>query len=227
MERLRHFSLVAVRDSRSAAEVRCLGGECRVLPDLSLYLPWPATDYERREMAVTDSVDRETTLRLDAVRRAMGADWLPIQARGSGVLEAIAFVRYGIARSDVRDLRMAWAMARARISMSHARRASPDMFLDDLSRLQLLVSGRFHACALAMLTGTPFVSVPSNTGKIQALLHDAGLSQWRCKPDLSPLGLRDAWRTGWELGEQAALMEYIAAGRAATDLLFRDIRSLA
>ena len=36
-----------------------------------------------------------------------------------------------------------------------------------------LVTGRFHAAVFALLAGTPFVAVASNTAKIQSLLMDA------------------------------------------------------
>lgn len=227
VDSLSEFSLVAVRDHGSASEIRRLGGDCRVVPDLSLYLPWASDDSRRSGMAFTDNVDREATLRLDAARRAMGASWLPIQQSARGIAERVAFVRNGVARADLRKPHLAWGMIRVRSLLSAARLASPGQFLQELSRLQLLVTGRFHACTLAMLARTPFVSLPSNTGKIQALVQDAGLSSWRCASDLSPSSLAEAMHTGWEANEQASLEDYIEAGRRAADALMHDIRCLA
>jgi hypothetical protein len=42
----------------------------------------------------------------------------------------------------------------------------------------LVVSGRFHANCFAMITGTPVVSIDSNTHKTRALMQDHGLARF-------------------------------------------------
>lgn len=46
---------------------------------------------------------------------------------------------------------------------------------DDFRSETVLLSGRFHAACLALKHRTPFLVLPSNTHKIEALLHDADL----------------------------------------------------
>jgi hypothetical protein len=227
VRRLADFSLVAVRDSRSAVEIRHLGGSCRVVPDLSLFAPWMPPGFPRQGIVFTDNVDRYATLNLDRARHLMQADWLPIQADGNGTAERVDFVRGGIASSDLRRPHVAFRMARVRLSLARQRLASPDQFLSELSKRKLLVTGRFHSCTLAMLARTPFVSLPSNTGKIQALVQDAGLATWRCASDLTQASLTEAMQLGWQVGEQSALTAYIDNGRDAMETLFRDVRGLA
>jgi exopolysaccharide biosynthesis predicted pyruvyltransferase EpsI len=42
-----------------------------------------------------------------------------------------------------------------------------------LKTLDLYITGRFHGVCLAILTGTPFLAMPSNAKKIEALIRDA------------------------------------------------------
>jgi hypothetical protein len=46
---------------------------------------------------------------------------------------------------------------------------------DDLAGSGVVVSGRFHAVCFALKIGRPFLAVTSNSHKVEALLHDAGL----------------------------------------------------
>lgn len=226
LSRLRDFSLVAVRDNRSAAAIGGQNARFRVVPDLSLYQPWAGRKGVDQGIAFTDSVERATTIQLDRLRRSMRAVWLPIQEDTGGLVDRLAFVRGGVSRSDVRAPRMALEMARARWSLACARFASVNQFLWELSRHSLLVSGRFHACTLAMIARTPFISVPSNTAKIQALIEDSGLAPWRCLTDLSQEHIKDAARAGWGTGELSKIEDYLEFARAAVDGLMNDVRSL-
>ena len=56
---------------------------------------------------------------------------------------------------------------------------SPDVsaYLCWLSRLRVYVTGRFHGVVLAAIAGTPFLSFPSNSHKVEGLLKDMGCSE--------------------------------------------------
>jgi len=93
--------------------------------------------------------------------------------------------------------------------------------------LRLLVSGRFHACTLALLARTPFVAVPSNSHKIEALVEDAGLAAWRVAPSPDAIDVAAAADAGWSPAEADAIEAYLADGRARTDALFAELGRLA
>jgi len=223
---LRDFSLVAVRDSRSAIQIRGAGLACTIVPDLSLYLGGHPQRGKRAGIAFTDSVDRRSTLLLDDVRRSCNAEWLPIQS-ASGPRNEWRFVREGLSRSDLRDPRTGLRMFWIRNALRTASLAMPGEFIDRLAALELLVTGRFHACTLAMVAGTPFLATPSNTSKISALLEDAGLAAWRVADSLSRTEIEAARRTGWESGELSAISDYLASARMRADTLFGEIARMA
>ena len=56
----------------------------------------------------------------------------------------------------------------------------------NLSSDSLIVTGRFHALTLAIKYKIPTLAIPSNTHKVEGLLHDAGLSDFLVS-DLSKL----------------------------------------
>jgi polysaccharide pyruvyl transferase WcaK-like protein len=99
-------------------------------------------------------------------------------------------------------------------------------FLEQLSRLRLLVSGRFHACTLALITDTPFVAMASNTKKIESFIKDVGLESWRSEIELRPGDIHEAMERGWSGQERESISEYLAHARQSTETLFRDLRAL-
>ncbi len=223
---LDNVDLVAVRDSQSAAELRSAGRSCVVVPDLSLYAPVAPTGVSRSGVGYTDSVDPDMTLQLERSRRHARGLPVAIQYSLPGVTAKLRFVREAVSRRDLTSpLRMA-ALIRARSTQLHAQAATADEFISRLAALELLVSGRFHACTLSLLAGTPFVAVPSNTSKIAALVQDVGLAAWRADASLDARSVESARREGWSPTERSAVGAYIAMARQAVSALFADIGRL-
>lgn len=221
------FALVAVRDGRSSERLQAAEVGCTQVPDLSMYVPAETGEAQRHGIAFTDSVDRLTTRCLDAARRAVDAPWLPIQASGKGLFDRLRFIRGGVAKMDLATPTWAFELLCARNSLGSRRQSTPEHFIRGASLLELLVSGRFHACTLALTAATPFVALPSNTSKIEALIEDVGLAGWRISGDISPGALEHARRIGWEPQEFVRLNEYLGWARRSMDDLFAQIRKLA
>ena len=223
---LSDFALVCARDSRSAAAIRATGCSCHQVPDISLYEAAVDHTVPRQGLGVTDSVDAQASLVLDQFRRRQHALPVSILERGPGAAE--------LARNWLRG--RPWSMARHPGSLLPAARARfawgcsavgvEHQFLGQLARLATLVSGRFHACALALLTETPFVALPSNTAKIQSLVEDAGLGPWRMLDCETLLAQALPADMGWREAELRSLRDYVLDGRAAMRSLAREIRQL-
>lgn len=224
---LRHFALVSVRESSSAAELRAVGIACRVVPDLVLYLPHERA-VVRKHIGFTDSAVRELAVGLEAVRVRLGALCVPIQYSEPGLIGAYRFVRGFFAKRDL--LRPGFVLRGLRMRLrEHAAQAeSLDAYLDRIATLQLLVSGRFHAINFALVTGTPVLAVESRpSNKVAALITDAGLEPWRMtSPNAitSDLLLR---ASHWSAVEERRVSDYLATARDGMRGLFEDIRRLA
>jgi polysaccharide pyruvyl transferase WcaK-like protein len=225
---LKDFALVSLRDSASAEAVRAAGHTCRVVPDLSLYGPPPdAMPARRHNVVFTDSVDRFKAVALEACRRKVGGDTLSIVFPPPGTTGYLRFLRQGFSARDALTPGQLMRIVQLRHRLCRHSFARTEPFLTALGRYRLLVSGRFHACTLALITGTPFVSVPSNTSKIATFVADAGLDAWRASTPVEPRLIAEASVAGWSAREETAISEHLAAAREAADRLFADIRALA
>ena len=225
-DKLRHFDIVSARDSWSAREIQAAGVSCRVVPDLSLYQVRSRAE-AREGIGFTDSVNRLESVRLERLRRRMHGKAIVIRSAPRGVRSGWRFLRSYVAASDLAAPSLAAATLRVALTQYANRQSSVDDYVRSIASLELLVSGRFHACTLALATATPLIAAATNSHKLSALINDAGLAGWRGSVDLSVSSVEDARRRGWEEQERMAIREYLEESRAGTERLFDDIRSLA
>jgi len=230
---LRNFDLIAARDSRSAERMRVGGANVRVVPDLSLWFAQakgvrPDANGIRADIGVTDNVDRFKALTLERLRSACGGQTVSIIHGAPGPAGWVRFLRGGVALSEdfLHPVRLA-ALLRLRHRLWWQGSADTQRFLTHLSSLKLLVSGRFHACTLALSAGTPLIAQASNTDKIEALVHDAGLGSWRCEGLLDVARVHDARAIGWSEQEYKNLCNYLDEAAIEAERLFSDLANLA
>jgi len=223
---LKSFDKIVARDQASASEIRSFGVECFVTPDLSLYLPAPALVGTARNgrTAITDSVLQQDTLGLWTLARQSGFDLVSIQFP----LEPTFFSRYKFVREYVglRNLRNPVEFLRLVHSrLDFLKRSNPvtESWLHELSRYSLLLSGRFHACTLCILTGTPFLAIQSNTRKIRNLIHDSGLDPARMISIGEVTKVKSSDFAYSEI-ERTNLDRYIREGRHQIESVFHDVQ---
>jgi len=230
------FDLIAARDSRSAEQMRAGGANVRIVPDLSLWfarvrgsamVAGPDVT-QRKGIGVTDNVDRLKALALERLREACVGRTLSIVHGAPGLLGWARFLRMGVALSkDLHHPARTIALLRMRHRLWLQKEPDIGRFLYRLASLELLVSGRFHACTLALATETPMVTQSSNTSKIASLFHDAGLDAWRCELSLNADCVQEARTMGWTTQERENLRAYLNDASRATDVLFADLAKLA
>lgn len=192
------FTARWVRESASQADLRTQGVESEVLPDLTLGWEVPVngsgTHFPRSgPVVITDSVVLADTLRLaryvvehpgtlfttltprhTTPVNYTDAPFLRLPPRPAVGFGEAARTVLSQARSFAYRARGA-ALASLRRRRGIQREYSLNEFFDLLGSTPLLVTGRFHAVCLALLTGTPFLALTSNSHKTQAMLADCGL----------------------------------------------------
>jgi hypothetical protein len=97
----------------------------------------------------------------------------------------------------------------------------------NIGALDLLVTGRYHACCYAIATGTPFVAVESNTGKITNLLNDVFGSTRRLITPEALASFDPAEYAGWTPEEEASLARFVTLREQSYDRLGRLVGALA
>lgn len=219
------FDIVIARDKVSQLAMSAFDVSCQVLPDLSFYLPAPLSVSKTLtgRIAFSDSVLRNVTLELWKSARVLQAQMLSIQfLRDNQLVSKYKFVRDAIGRQDLNNLRLFLDLIACRWQLMKVSDRSTDNWLQTLGSYSLLVSGRFHACTLAMLMGVPFVALQSNTSKISNLINDSGLDSRRLlqTEDLRLFKVSD-WN--YSENEKFKLDHYILDGRQKTESLFQRI----
>jgi polysaccharide pyruvyl transferase WcaK-like protein len=156
-------SLVFVRESISAKEIRRAGFDAEIVPDLVLtscpdhLFQNSATNHG--PVIVMDDVRRDKAVMLAHYAGARGLQFCRMEPRPS--LRAVGAMFW-------------WGRLCA------AGRFAPHFSVDQVSKItraSLVVTGRFHGVCLAILAQRPFVAISSNTHKIEGLLADAQLGE--------------------------------------------------
>ncbi|MFQ5566897.1 MAG: polysaccharide pyruvyl transferase family protein [Paracoccaceae bacterium] len=213
---LQDFNLVAARESHSCTELAELGIEVALMADMSLAYP-DAPARVRQGIGWTDSVLSPVARRLHRLARDAGWRHVPIQMPPGGGM----FRRRHLAFADfARPARM-FRSLRLDLAIHRDAEKRPASYLNSIAGLEGLVTGRFHAVCLAILAGTPFLAIESNTHKISALVADAGLSPERVVEQamvghLAP----DVEVPPWTKGERSAIDSYVDWAHAANARIF-------
>jgi polysaccharide pyruvyl transferase WcaK-like protein len=174
-ERAQVFRKIHVRESQSAAELAQVNTSSVVTPDLTLATDWTISQTARRGWLVTDSTMTDVTRELlDVSRHLSGARFIPVIASECPKLGWARQVKRTVQKYAARVLSPLGVLT-SYVSLDYAL-PSARAFLDEMARCEAMLTGRFHAVCFAILTGTPFLALRSNSSKIESLMRDAGLS---------------------------------------------------
>ncbi len=233
-ELLKDFDLISARDTKSAELMRANGDSVRVVPDLSFwfaqtfYGSFNLEEFRGGHVGFTDSVDRFKSLFLDDIRGQCGGQTVPITYCQRGFWAWLRFLRGGVAlKSDCFRLMTLSRLLKLRHALWSAGSPDFDRFIKKMASFDLIVSGRFHSCTLAIAIGVPLVAIPSNTSKIASVLSDIGVCKWRYDNELTPCFVQKAASKGWSPAEVYKIRKYLSDSVALTGQLFDDIRQLA
>ena len=219
---LQDFDILSARDSLSLEAVRKIRRDCRLVPDLS-FCGRLADGSTREDIGFGDSVNAADSLALHCLRKRVHGRFAPIVTAKPGAGGKLRLARHFLAShdsSDARPLRFRIAQA-----YEHYRNdiRDPGRYLSFLSRLRLLVTGRFHGVTLALCSGTPVLALSSNTPKIEAVVADAGLGAWRV---IEPEAVDEqliAKASAWHGEERENVRRYTETAAEDAKRLFRDV----
>lgn len=220
----RGFDILACRDGHSATDLaNATGREVTCLGDLSMLHPWDPPATARSGVMVGCSVHGKVTEALARFAQEGGHDFVPVTTEIKSIPARLTgWRRWLRAQSN------AWRNGRFQASFPDTRFLRDDLgFLTELSRHRLVVTGRFHAVCLAILSGTPFIAVSSNSWKIEALVKDIGLDPARLR-GLSALTQETLPERNWDYSsaERAAIAASLSRWRDTGAALFDRIASL-
>lgn len=162
LKMLLKFNGIFVRDTASKRLLLDANISSSVVPDLSCFSPSLSEEIKIRSnsrILVTGSVVEEKNRILKSFAKKNSFDFKDIYFKKRDILTRV-FSR---------------AKSKCVFTPEQKRITAPNRYQDWLpyvKQYELLVTGRFHAVSLSLLTGTPFLAVDSNTPKINNLLLD-------------------------------------------------------
>jgi hypothetical protein len=187
--RIKDFDLVYVRESKSRDQLKSVGIGSEVVPDLTLANHTPNRKLVLPELVgFSDSVLNEVSEELfRASQQGPHKTFLPISKpyqvhRPMNCRQLIGWPKWHLKTSLVR---LGRTMGLKDFSYSDLRRLylikSTAEYLQRISALKLLITGRFHCLCFAVSQMTPFAIIPSNTFKMESMLSDVGTDPKRIK----------------------------------------------
>jgi hypothetical protein len=239
-QQARSFTACFVRESHSATQLSEQRVSAQVVPDLVLGWRAPTDTTPRRSgTVITDSVILSDTQRLFALsRRVPEAIFTTLQPPPGSpenytdhpferlFCDTSTTLGDRLGRVKTRLFRARGALySSTRRLLGHQRQFSVEDFCHTLSHTSLLITGRYHAVCLAMLTGTPFLAVESNSHKVEGMLRDAGLGHRIVSRDV----LREAVAqpSTWTASDEAAVRKYVERARSAQTEMFTHMAQAA
>lgn len=235
-QQARSFTACFVRESKSAQQLGDHRVSAQVVPDLVLGGGAPGEEAHSREgIVITDSVVLSDTLHLYALsRRVPEAIFTTLHPAPGGRqdytehpferlpsrLSVTMGDRVSQAKTFVYQARGA-AYAGLRRLRGHQQQFVVEDFFYTLRHTSLLITGRFHAVCMAMLTGTPFLAVESNSHKVEAMLDDAGLGHRIISRDVLREAVAQA--PSWTPQDAEATGQYVEQARQRQKDMFSQI----
>ena len=216
-DQIRKLDGVWARDSWSAGELSALrGAEVGYFADLTLCDGFVEFPFDRAGMLIGDSVKKGITRELAQVSgKTQASTLVPTVHRikslkGRKGLAAVPRRIYGAIYETV------WGMRHPQFSMAQDEAA----YAAVIAKSALHVTGRFHGACFSILTKTPFLTLSSNSWKLEALLADCGLDADRLVAPgalAAAVGQRD-W--DFSAAERANIARYVAMSVTASDAAF-------
>lgn len=165
-EKLSKFNRCYVRDSMSMKELNANGIDGVVVPDLTLASAVAKINQAQRiGYGSTDSVIESVSHKLRVFSKVNKIEYQSLVTPKKLIFNS----------TDVNKPNRIFINLKKYLKNILCERRSlktSDSFIAWIQSKKLIITGRYHAVTLCLLTRTPFIAVESNTPKISALLYD-------------------------------------------------------
>ncbi|MDC2979736.1 polysaccharide pyruvyl transferase family protein [Pelagibacteraceae bacterium] len=230
---LKNFNIISVREKKSKEDLEGIGVNAIVVPDLSFYYfqNIQLIHKHKRSLFVSDSVLSDYSQSLFMFAAKNNYKFVPI----------LSFYRLKIfnPKSWMGFFKFLLVTLYLKLTINK----SETIFFKNLYRFQgkyftrtyvnlinsnkFLITGRYHDVCIAIMCRTPFVSIKSNTFKIQELLNDIGINKNRVANDISSINniMRDRKISYFDDFEIANIYKFLFSSKKTIEDLFLKIRN--
>lgn len=194
LEGVRKFKQIYVRDAQSFEELKGLGEKPKAVVDLSLtWQPHRILAEGRSTTVVTDSTLRDTNAELFAFSQSLPDSYfIPFKSRPLSLSDSTweNFLNW----SRFRMHKIAAHLQAKPLNRARYANLLPtfeDFIAFICKKANIIVAGRYHAVCVALDLEIPFVAVPSNSFKVEALLKELGMENRLISIPLAQISERD------------------------------------
>jgi hypothetical protein len=225
--KMKNFTRIYVRESLSQKELEDHSIPSQVVPDMSFYTYYDL-DAKRNidKIGVTDSVYPEVSEYLYNLSLQRGYLYLPILADIKLTKDnsnLFPFVYYHLVKKlDLIRFKTGSKLKHKKIKRFFFLK-DYRQYIQAIAELRFLITGRFHSLCFALKTLTPFIAIPSNSHKMEALIQDIGLDGERLQ---TIDRLKDTTFNDFSPAERNNIQKYVTSAPSRIEQMFEEIKEL-
>lgn len=178
------FDGIFVRESLSKKELKKIGIDSMVVPDLTFDLDFSgakASTKDKSSIYVTDSVLSNVRTRLSDYAADNELDLLSIFKKNNSQVRLSKRITRIVSNNNTTDIMgKTYQILKEQFTVKNKQpetiySSSHIEYAEFIAKAQLVLCGRFHAMCYCMISQTPFLAISSNSHKVEGTLTDAGI----------------------------------------------------
>lgn len=217
--------LVSVRELSSFNQLKGLGYEPLLVPDLSFYGLLPDFSTERSgKVAITDSVVKTTS---DALFGLLNehTEYLPMFCDHNKLSHRLLLFRRALSRDSLSSFEALYMSLKRAFYLQSSLASTHEDFLARLGQVSGVISGRFHASTIAMGLGVSLLVLDSNSHKVRGLVKELGLEHRIISLDqLSAEVIHSI--PAYSQIEKQSLIDYVTQAQGKIERMFERVLGL-
>lgn len=197
---LKAFDFISVRDSYSKKQIEQYGVQTTLLPDLTFY-----TKFKTKKDSIKDKKYWMYTCSVN-IEKSVALYKASLKCKNNTVYEPVIYGRgdwelnvgrkslfkklkeMGVKQFTSKVVQRLNAYKYSKRFKLYSKTTLHSSYESMIDNIDFMVSGRFHSVCFAINSQVPFVALSSNSHKIEALIHDFGLSKERIVKSIDEVG---------------------------------------
>jgi hypothetical protein len=224
----KYFDLVYVREALSKKELEKHSIQSKVVPDMTFYSKFDLSEkIVSDDLGVSDSVYMDLSEELFELCVEKNYKYFPPltspKIRLNSFRNIARYLKHGVFVSIKFLLyKLGFKFSHQTVRAFFYANSYKD-YIQEMSRLNFLIAGRYHSLCFALKTLTPFVAIKSNSHKIEGILQDVGIEEKRITKieDLNSLHMEEFFED-----EVDKILTYVNNAPFQIEEMFEEIRAI-
>jgi len=227
---MRYFDLIYVRETLSKINLAQYSINSSVVPDMTFYTKYVNyTPILKKNIGITDSVFNK--LSEDFLNIAINNNYKYLPAltfpklKINNLINFLKYIKFFILHNIKSTLYFLGYKFDFQFQRQKYYIRDYNSYINEISKLEFFIVGRYHSLCFALKTLTPFVVIKSNSYKIEGLLNDIGLTNNRIlnSKDIQKINFKDFVYTK---DEEKLIKQFVIDAPKKIEKMFQNIRDL-